>query len=116
MRSHSTSAAANEQKDRLLAKTKTALKLLWGVHQEMGQHAASLNRMCGEGSDLLESLDESTEAVAVPRSAIVFVLGGVTYEEARLVHALNMEAGSTTRVTLGGEFVTSARQFLRTLG
>ena len=60
--------------------------------------------------------DESTEAVAVPRSAIVFVLGGVTYEEARLVHALNMEAGSTTRVTLGGEFVTSARQFLRTLG
>ena len=47
-------AAANEQKDRLLAKTKTALKLLWGVHQEMGQHAASLNRMCGEGSDTLQ--------------------------------------------------------------
>ena len=60
--------------------------------------------------------DESTEVVAVPRSAIVVVLGGVTYEEARLVHALNAEAGSTTRVTLGGEFVTSARQFLRTLG
>ena len=47
---------------------------------------------------------------------LMVVLGGVTYEEARLVHALNQEAGSTTRVTLGGEFVTSARQFLRSLG
>ena len=55
--------AENEQKDRMLAKMKTALKLLWGVHQEMGQHASSLKRMCGEGSELLESLDESTEAV-----------------------------------------------------
>ena len=59
--------------------------------------------------------DESPAAVAVPRSAIIFILGGVTYEEARLVHALNTEAGSATRVTLGGEFVTGARQFLRAI-
>jgi len=47
----------------------------------------------------------------VPQEIIVFVVGGVTYEEALTVHEFN-SSGSGVRVILGGSFIHNSKSFL----
>jgi hypothetical protein len=50
-----------------------------------------------------------------PSEAIVFIIGGSTYEEAKAVHEWNAK-GQGMRVILGGSEVLNSDQLLRILG
>ena len=55
---------------------------------------------------------------ARPLAVTVFVTGGVTLEEGRVVHALNIsnqQRDIKLHVSLGGDFVTTANDFLSAL-
>jgi vacuolar protein sorting-associated protein 45 len=49
-----------------------------------------------------------------PKEIFVFIVGGITYEEARFVNQMN-EAGSGTHVTLGGTSILNSAGFLTDL-
>ena len=54
----------------------------------------------------------------VTHTVAVFMVGGVTLEEGRFVHALNesnRQRGIRLRVSLGGDYVTTADDFLCSL-
>ncbi|KAF9514609.1 hypothetical protein BS47DRAFT_1294910 [Hydnum rufescens UP504] len=50
-----------------------------------------------------------------PQDVIIFMVGGATYEEARAVAKLNTDAGSGTRILLGGTCVHNSSSFLHHL-
>jgi len=49
------------------------------------------------------------------KEVVVFIVGGVTFEEVRCVHDFNEEHGSQLRVTLGGDRMLNAMGFVRSL-
>jgi|AntAceMinimDraft_1070359.scaffolds.fasta_scaffold127332_1 vacuolar protein sorting-associated protein 45 len=49
-----------------------------------------------------------------PKDILVFIIGGVTYEEARFVAQLN-ESGQGGHITLGGTTILNSGDFLRDL-
>lgn len=50
-----------------------------------------------------------------PQEVIVFIVGGTTYEESKIVHELNERAESSTRVTIGGTGVINSSLFIEAL-
>lgn len=48
----------------------------------------------------------------IPQDVILFVIGGVTYEEARLVHDFNGTMNNRMRVVLGGTSILSTKEYL----
>lgn len=50
-----------------------------------------------------------------PQEVIVFIVGGTTYEESKIVHELNERAESSTRVAIGGTGVINSTLFIETL-
>eukprot|EP00753_Platysulcus_tardus_P006118 PLAT13992.4.p1 GENE.PLAT13992.4~~PLAT13992.4.p1 ORF type:complete len:593 (-),score=309.18 PLAT13992.4:232-1920(-) len=102
-----------------IAKGLTSIKRgLAGVENVYTQHEPVL---CGILDKLLNNkLKESAFPFSVgspsrerPAEVIVFIMGGVTHEEALKVHALN-EAGGA-RILIGGTFVHNSRSFLKDL-
>ncbi|KOG99425.1 Vps45p [Saccharomyces eubayanus] len=51
----------------------------------------------------------------IPQDVILFFVGGVTYEEARLVHEFNETMNSRMRVVLGGTSIVSTNQYMDSL-
>eukprot|EP00808_Paulinella_micropora_P011765 g60228.t1 len=47
-----------------------------------------------------------------PKVVVVYIMGGITYEEAYLVHTLNAAATDGTQIMLGGSFVHNSRSFI----
>ncbi|CCH57986.1 hypothetical protein TBLA_0A01850 [Henningerozyma blattae CBS 6284] len=53
-----------------------------------------------------------------PQDTVVFIVGGVTYEEAKIIHEFNQDISKNNnnmRVVLGGNDILSTREFLRSL-
>ncbi|CAI4453515.1 BHH_G0019320.mRNA.1.CDS.1 [Saccharomyces cerevisiae] len=48
----------------------------------------------------------------IPQDVILFVIGGVTYEEARLVHDFNGTMNNRMRVVLGGTSILSTKEYM----
>ncbi|EJS43743.1 vps45p [Saccharomyces arboricola H-6] len=48
----------------------------------------------------------------IPQDVILFVVGGVTYEEARLVHEFNETMNGKMRVVLGGTSLVSTKEYM----
>ena len=51
----------------------------------------------------------------VPQDVILFVIGGVTYEEARLVHEFNATMNNRMRVVLGGTSMLSTKEYMNSI-
>lgn len=71
-----------------------------------------------KGSQIVESLppvSSSTSAAAPPQDIVIFVIGGVTYEEARFVHQFNETMKNKIRVVLGGTSVLSTSDFIQSI-
>lgn len=51
----------------------------------------------------------------IPQDVILFFVGGVTYEEARLVHEFNETMNNRMRVVLGGTSIVSTNQYMDSL-
>lgn len=101
----------------LMAKMTHTLKTsLEGVENVYSQHVPLLM----ETLDLVNKSklkDQHYPAVtcvsaAKPREVIVFMVGGVTYEEATKVAELNASANSGLKVILGGSYVHNSTSFL----
>ena len=45
----------------------------------------------------------------------MFIVGGITYEEAAMVARINEKAGQTGKVVLGGTFIHNSKSFLTEL-
>mgnify|MGYP001161035998 CR=1 FL=1 len=48
-------------------------------------------------------------------NVVVFIIGGITYEEAAMVARINEKAGQTGKVILGGTFIHNSKSFLTEL-
>ena len=48
-------------------------------------------------------------------NVVVFIVGGITYEEAAMVARINEKAGQTGKVVLGGTFIHNSKSFLTEL-
>jgi len=46
---------------------------------------------------------------------IVFIAGGVTYEEARFIHSLQQQEGSNLKCFLGGNGVLNYKTFMQAM-
>ncbi|CAI4061743.1 Vps45p SKDI_07G1630 [Saccharomyces kudriavzevii IFO 1802] len=51
----------------------------------------------------------------MPQDVILFVIGGVTYEEARLVHEFNETMNTRMRVVLGGTSILSTKEYMNSI-
>jgi len=60
----------------------------------------------------LDSSSSSTQAKQVPKHVIVYVVGGVTYEEQATVAAFNADPNSPMQIMLGGSCVHNSRSFI----
>ncbi|QLL32865.1 hypothetical protein HG536_0D03870 [Torulaspora globosa] len=60
-------------------------------------------------------LSSPTSPAAPPQDIVIFVVGGVTYEEARFVHQFNETMKNKTRVVLGGTSVLSTSDFMQSI-
>lgn len=70
------------------------------------------------GSRTVESsstLSSPASSGAPPQDIVIFVVGGVTYEEARFVHQFNETMKNKTRVILGGTSVLSTSDFIQSI-
>ena len=70
--------AANSQKDELVLKLRTSLRLLWGVNQNAQSKAREQQTLATEAADLLENLEtQVAQVVGVTRlSSEVSAAGG----------------------------------------
>lgn len=120
----------------LLAKGRSALKGLKGVENVYTQHAPHLsetldNLIRGRLKDTSYPFIEGQSGVGPnsglqrPQDVIVFIIGGATYEEARIAAMLNQDPGSSTtsprstpapvtgtRILLGGTCIHNSSSFL----
>ncbi|OCB84973.1 vacuolar protein sorting-associated protein 45 [Sanghuangporus baumii] len=117
----------------LLAKGFSALKGLKGVENVYTQHNPHLSQtveslLKGRLKDTLYPFVENpgpNASLQRPQDVIIFVIGGATYEEARVVSLLNQDLSSGsgppgsatasaagTRILLGGTTVHNSRSFL----
>ncbi|KAF7985600.1 hypothetical protein HWV62_3903 [Athelia sp. TMB] len=107
----------------LLAKGRSALKGLKGVENVYTQHTPHLtqtleNLFRGRLKDTsYPFLDGAGPNASLqrPQDVIIFMIGGTTYEEARVIALLNQETGGTsagTRLLLGGTCVHNSSTFL----
>jgi len=111
----------------LLAKGRSALKGLKGVENVYTQHRPQLSqtlenlfkgRLKEASYPFLESPGPNA-GLQRPQDVIIFMIGGTTYEEGRVVSQLNQESASnpaqasySTRVLLGGTSVHNSSSFL----
>ena len=121
---HTASASSGTMSDifeptSLLSSARDRFKGLKGVENVYTQHSPRLevilqNLMRG-GGKLSEKLYPFVDAGGTsrdkPQDVIVFVIGGVTYEEAKLVAALNLTQPGV-RTVLGGTGVVNSEIFL----
>ncbi|KAK2465256.1 hypothetical protein APHAL10511_002610 [Amanita phalloides] len=115
----------------LLAKGRSALKGLTGVENVYTQHNPHLSqtlellvkgKLRETSYPFLESLGPNA-GLQKPQDIIVFMIGGTTYEEARVVAQFNQEQGglgvaslnSGVRVLLGGTCVHNSSSYLAML-
>ncbi|KAL5501556.1 VPS45 [Sanghuangporus vaninii] len=117
----------------LLAKGFSALKGLKGVENVYTQHNPHLSQtveslLKGRLKDTLYPFVENpgpNASLQRPQDVIIFIIGGATYEEARVVSLLNQDLSSGsgppgsatasaagTRILLGGTTVHNSRSFL----
>ncbi|CAR29221.1 hypothetical protein ZYGR_0Z01420 [Zygosaccharomyces rouxii] len=77
----------------------------------------SKNKVPKEQFKTLEETETSRNANASPPSQdlIVFVVGGVTFEEARFVHEFNETMRGKMRVILGGTSVISTHEYMESI-
>nr|CAG4651704.1 EOG090X03QA [Triops cancriformis] len=57
-------------------------------------------------------LIEPFETLVLPREIFVFIAGGVTYEEALIVHQLNRSSPTNAKIVLGGSTIHNTCSFL----
>ncbi|TDL22167.1 vacuolar protein sorting-associated protein 45 [Rickenella mellea] len=115
--------------DTLLAKGFSALKGLKGVENVYTQHAPRLsqtieNLLKGRLKDTNYPFVENpgpNSTLQRPQDIIIFMIGGTTYEEARVVSLLNQDlaagtgqlgSSAGTRILLGGTTVHNSSSFL----
>lgn len=105
--------------ENIFSRGKSALKGLKGVENVYTQHTPHLSQTLDllikgrlrESSYPFLDVDEAHKAQR-PQDIIVFMLGGVTYEEARAVALLNQQLAGQTRLLLGGTTVHNSTSFL----
>lgn len=108
----------------ILLRAQQGLKGLRGVENVFTQHKPLLESLLGQLTKgrlprakypVMHSRDQSrssfTSENVPPENVVIFILGGVTYEEARLVGEFN-KANPAIRVILGGTEVTNSRRVL----
>lgn len=108
-----TSALAGGLGDLLKGGNKTALEALTQHKSYVGTSAELLvrGRLADDQYPFVEGASYATPSREAPPFAIVFVIGGTTFEEARDVTRLNRSL-SERRVVLGGTTVHNTKSFL----
>ena len=96
---------------RLEKKTKSLLRGLRGVDNVYTQHEPLIKKYVVETVNQRFHSDlEYTKSFAFANDVLVYIVGGVTYEESRWIQELNKQLGA--RIILGGDCMWSAKSFL----
>lgn len=105
--------------ENIFSRGKSALKGLKGVENVFTQHTPHLSQtldllLKGRLRETSYPFLEGEEAFKMqrPQDIIIFMLGGVTYEEARAVALLNQQLAGQTRILLGGTTIHNSTSFL----
>lgn len=107
----------------LFSRARSGFKGLKGVENVYTQHTPFLEKTLSSltkgrlRDQLFPFIDPGDHSVSVaikekPQDIIVFVVGGVTYEEAKLVAGIN-ETLPGVRIVLGGTSVVNSSMFLK---
>ena len=92
-----------------------AATLFFGYNANVKTLILPENRCCenSPATDMILSIRNASSEVLVNRRVVVFVVGGVTYEESRAVHLLNKEFGAN--VVIGGTSILNFDAFVEDL-
>jgi hypothetical protein len=107
--------------------TKSFFSTVQGVSNVYSQHSPVLmdtveglvkGKLRGETHPLVLSgggTSSSVENLPLPQEVLIFMVGGVTYEEATKVNEFNRANAGRVRVVLGGSTVHNSTSFLEEL-